>query len=63
MWHLTLAETFFLPSIEKFLFMESIRTNLSMPLALSLERLNALILPLLLSEWNDLRIERKCQST
>ncbi|KAL0285671.1 UNVERIFIED_CONTAM: Retrovirus-related Pol polyprotein from transposon RE1 [Sesamum angustifolium] len=30
---------------------------------LRLERLNALILPLLLSEWNDLRIERKCQST
>lgn len=32
--------------------MESLRTNLSMPDALSLERLNALILPLLLS-WNQ----------
>lgn len=41
--------------------MESIRTNLSMPLALSLERLNALIFPTLLSEWNDLRIESLSQ--
>lgn len=61
MWHLTLAETF--PSIDKFPLMESIRTNLSMPLALSLERLNSSSSPGMERQWNDLRIERKSQST